>query len=77
MGGPIFRALRFFLKSITSQFPEVGRSPWSRNRFPRNFVLPPSGDGHVDFRRPTWLVYGWAQPQFFIRDRLRLKEVGP
>ena len=34
-----------------------GRSPWSRNRFPRNFVPPPSGNGHVDTRRPTWLVY--------------------
>ena len=36
---------------------QIGRSPWSQNRFPRNFVPPPSGDGHVDFRRPTWLVY--------------------
>ena len=34
-----------------------GRSPWSQNRFPRNFVPPPSGDGHVDTRRPTWLVH--------------------
>ena len=46
-----------FASRAEGQFAQFEVRTWTLNRFPRNFVPPPSGDGHVDTRRPTWLVY--------------------
>ena len=69
----LFEAVLLML--LPMEAAPFGRSPRFRNRFPRNFLLPPSGDVHVGTPHRTWRCE--KDPPVFIRDQRRVKEVGP